>query len=769
MKPMKYGVGQSVRRVEDAELIRGEGRYVADMVPADALRLAILRSPHAHARFSVGDLSEVRAMPGVRLVLTADDVSELGDLPCMGQVKNHKGEPMSPQLRPVLARGVARYAGEPVVAVVAETSEAARDAVEAVMVDWETLTPALGSRAASEAGAPLVHPDNGSNIAFDTVLGDQAATDAAFARAAHVARVEIVNNRLVVNYMETRGILAEYDRDTERFTLAVGSQGVHNIRDRLANDIFRLPKDRFRVITPEVGGGFGPKIFMYQEYPLALFAARALNARVAWIGDRSEQFLADAQGRDHVSVAELALDADHNFLAIRVDTLADMGAYAAQFGPMIPVLGGTMMPGTYRLPAGAGRIRGVYTNTVPVDAIRGAGRPEAAYLIERLVEAAARQLGVPSVELRARNFIRPDEMPYRTITGRNYDSGEFEGHMRRALEAADQAGFAARRAGSEARGMIRGFGIASYIEACAFGSEDSTVRLEEDGSFTVLIGTQTNGQGHRTAYAQLVSEQFDVPLERVRVVQGDSDLIATGGGTGGSRSIPVGGAAVDAGARALAEKLKALAADELEAAAGDLEIVDGRYVVAGTDRAVDIADLARSPAATAEMRTSVGQFSQPEATYPNGTHVCEVEIDPQTGIVTITAYHVVDDFGVSLNPLLLEGQIHGGIAQGVGQALMERTVYDDSGQLLSASFQDYAMPRARDFAPIAFETRNVRSLTNALGVKGAGEAGTIGSAPAAMNAVIDALHHAYGIEHLDMPATPHRVWRAIRDAGAAAS
>ncbi|GGE42857.1 carbon monoxide dehydrogenase [Agaricicola taiwanensis] len=766
MKPMKFGVGQAVRRIEDVSFITGEGRYLADLVTPETLRLVVVRSPHAHAEFALTNVSDIREMPGVRLVLTAHDVEELGRLPTRGIPKNQDGSPVRPVERPVLAKDVVCHVGDPVAAVIADTLEQAQDAAAALEVDWRPREAMVSVTRALEVDAKAVHPSHGSNLAYDAFHGDREKTEEAFAKAAHVVKLDLVNNRLVANYLETRGVLAEWNAETNRYSLAVGSQGVHGIRDNLCDHVFKIPREAMVVTTPDVGGGFGPKIFLYAEYALALVAAKKAGVPVAWISDRREHFVGCAQGRDTVSTAELALDAEHRFLGLRVDTLSNVGAYAAQYGLMIQNTGATMLPGLYRLPCMAIRVRGVYTNTVPVDAYRGAGRPEALYLIERLVDVAARDLGVAPEDLRLKNFVTPAELPYATASGRNYDSGEFSGHLEQALKTADQAGFENRRRASEAKGLLRGFGFASYIECCAFGAEDVTVRLETSGRVTVLVGTQSNGQGHKTAYAQMVAQHLDLDPDMVDVVQGDSDLIPTGAGTGGSRSIPVGGVAVARAAEDLASKLLSFAAEVFGRPVGDLQIGDGTISVPGTNHVLSLAALAALPQAKAERRTGKGAFKQPEATYPNGTHVSEVEIDPQTGLVKLVAYTVVDDFGVTLNPMLLAGQIHGGVAQGVGQALLEHTIYDDAGNLLTGSFQDYCVPRAHDMVMIDFETRNVPSTTNAMGMKGAGEAGTIGACPAVMNAVMDALGRRYGIRHLDMPATPQRVWRAIREVSA---
>jgi carbon-monoxide dehydrogenase large subunit len=532
----------------------------------------------------------------------------------------------------------------------------------------------------------------------------------------------------------------------------------------IAKQVLKIAPEKLRVITPDVGGGFGPKTFVYREYPLVLEAAKRLGRPVKWAGDRTEHFLTDAQGRDNVVTAEMAMDGDGRFLALRVNLVANIGAYISQYGPFIPYVGATMSTGVYDIQALDVSIDGVYTNTCPVDAYRGAGRPEAAFLLEKLVDACARDLGIGPDEIRRRNFIRPEQFPYRTQTDRLYDVGEFEGHMRQAMERAGWEGFDQRLAASKAAGKIRGLGMATYIEACAFaGSEPAHLELNGDGTVTLLIGTQTNGQGHATAYAQFVAEKLNIDISKVKMHQGDTDRLATGGGTGGSRSIPLGGVSAARAGEDLAEKIRRIAADELEASAADIELVDGSARIVGTDSAISFADVAKA-AKQPEDLTGFGEFVQDEATYPNGTHICEVEIDPDTGQTEIVGYTIVDDFGATVNPILLAGQVHGGVVQGIGQALSEDTVYSEDGQLLTASFMDYAMPRADNFPFFHFETRNVPSTTNAMGIKGAGEAGTIGAAPAAINAVTDALHRAYGIGHIDMPATPHRIWSAIQGA-----
>jgi len=758
---MKFGVAQPVTRKEDSALLHGAGRYVADYTPKGTLAAAMLRSPHAHARFRVTDVARARALPGVKLVLTADDIGELGPLPC---VAIPPGLTVEAPPYPVLANGEARHVGDIVALVVAETLDQAKDAVEAIAVEWQALPHVVESLAAIRPGAPLVWPQRPGNIAFAQTLGDETKTAEAFARAAKTVSLTVVNQRLVTNYLDTRAVVGEYDQARDRITLTLGSQGSHIVRDILCGQVLKIPNEKMRIVTPDVGGGFGTKLFPYREYALAAFAAKQLNRPVKWVADRTEHFLGDTQGRDNVTTAKLALSENGRFLALDIDTVCDMGAYLSAFAPYIPYVGAVMLPGVYDIPACFIRIRAAFTNTVPVDAYRGAGRPEAAYVIERLVDTAARELGVPVDTLRKRNFIKPKAMPHKTPTGKTYDSGEFAEHMARAQEVGDWAGFNKRLARSKKANKLRGLGLATYIEACGSnGPERAVLRLEKDGTITVLIGSQSTGQGHHTAYAQLIAEHLDVPPERVNVIQGDTDRIASGVGTGGSSSIPCGGASVAGAARKLADNLKHLAADSLEAAVGDLEIADGQVRVAGTDRSVSFADLARSEKA-GDRLTTEDAFQPTEATYPNGTHLAEVEVDPDTGHVEILNYVVVDDFGVTLNPLMLAGQVHGGAVQGVGQALMENTVYDkDSGQLLTATLMDYALPRAIDAPSFTFETRNVRCTTNVLGVKGAGEAGAIGSCPAVMNAVVDALWRAYRVRHLDMPATAERVWAAIAE------
>lgn len=762
MSVPKFGIGQAVKRKEDDALLRGEGRYVADVPIAGVLHAAMVRSPHPHASFSIGDLGTVRAMPGVRLVLTAADVAQLGPLPTPGVISPDIVVPPYD----ILQRDTVRYVGDAVAFVVADTLAQARDAAEAIAIDWQPLPHVVGAEAALATGAPLVWRDRPGNVAFTAALGDEAATRAAFAKAARTVELKVVNQRLVANYLDTRGVVAAFEGG--RYTLTLSSQGSHIIRDILCNDILKIPTDKMRVITPDVGGGFGTKLFPYREYALAAVAAERLHKPVRWVGERSEHFVSDSHGRDNITTARLALDDKGRFLALDIDIIADMGAYLSAYAPYIPWLGVGMATGVYDIPAAHVRLRSVYTNTVPVDAYRGAGRPEAAYVIERLVDAAAHDLDVAPDMLRKRNFIKPRAMPYTTPTGKVYDSGDFAAHMARAQTIADWDGFRKRAAASKKAGKLRGIGISTYIEACGnMGPEKATIRLDKDGDITVLIGSQSSGQGHATAYAQIVAEQFGLAPERVRMVQGDTDVIATGGGTGGSSSIPCGGASLQGATRKLADEIKKLASNSLEASPGDLEIDAGTVRVAGTDRVVSFAELAvkaKEPVAANDT------WTPGEPTYPNGTHIAEVEIDPATGTTTIVNYVVVDDFGMTLNPLMLEGQVQGGTVQGIGQALMEDTTYDAStGQLVAASLMDYALPRAEHMPPMAFETSNVPCKTNPLGVKGAGEAGAIGSCPAVINAIVDALWRNYRVRTVDMPATPQRIWTTIERAREAAA
>ncbi|MEH6950085.1 xanthine dehydrogenase family protein molybdopterin-binding subunit [Nitrobacter sp. NHB1] len=760
MAPVKFGIGQSVRRKEDDALIRGKGRYTDDHAPSDSLHALMLRSPHAHASFKI-DVSRACGLPGVALILTGADVADLGGLPCQFNLPD---QPFTAPPYPILVRDEVRHVGDAVAFVVADTVEHARDAIEAIAIEWTPLASVVGVANAVKTGAPQVWPDHAGNVLFDVSIGDKTAAAAAFAKAHAVTEISIVNPRIVTNYMETRAAVCEYDAKHDRLTLTVGSQGSHRLREILCRSVLKMPMEKLRVICPDVGGGFGTKLFPYREYALIAVASKKLRRTIKWTAERSDHFIGDSQGRDNVTTARMALAEDGRFLGMDVDLMGDMGAYLSTFGPYIPYGGAGMLPGLYDIQAFHCGVRAVFTNTVPVDAYRGAGRPEAAYVVERLVDAAARKLGMTPDAIRRRNFISPKAMPYKTATGKIYDTGDFAAHLKRAMAIANWKEFPKRAKAAKKRGLVRGIGLASYVEVCGtMGRERADVRLDPNGDVTVLIGTQSSGQGHATAYAQIVADQFGIPPERVHMIQGDTDVVVSGLGTGGSSSIPSGGVSVERATRKLGDQLREIASEALETSAADLEISHGSVRIAGTDRSISFVDLAKRAADPSKL-TANESFSSADGTYPNGTHVVEVEIDPATGKTELVNYVVVDDFGMTLNPLLLAGQIHGGTMQGIGQALMEQAVYDASdGQLITGTLMDYALPRAADGTSITFETHNVPCVTNPLGVKGAGEAGAIGSCPAVVNAIIDALWREYGIDHIDMPATPERVWMAIRE------
>jgi carbon-monoxide dehydrogenase large subunit len=724
----KFALGQGLSRLEDETLLRGAGRYADDFTLDNAAHAVIVRSPHAHAR--IRKISFERG-PGVIAVLTGKDAEAdgLGELQCLIPVVNLDGSNRKETPRPLLALETVRHVGDPVAVVIAETLAQAKDAAEKVEVDYEPL--------------PAVTDVREGEIAFDIGLGQsREKVEQALKQAAHVTRLELVNNRLVANPIEPRAALAEYDKG--RVSLVTPSQGPHHIRGQIAGIV---KSEDVRVVSGNVGGAFGMKIFLYPEQPMMVWAARRLERSVRWTAERSESFLSDAQGRDNYSVAELAIDKDGRFLALRVTTWAAMGAYLSNFGPFIPQLAAPMLSGVYRIPAIWLNIKGTLTNTVPVDAYRGAGRPEAIYLLERVVDAAARELGLAPDELRRRNFIPPSAMPYQTPVESKYDSGDFAAVMARAMENADWSGFPARRKASK---KLRGIGLAMYIERCGGGPGD-TVRVKVDGDkVTAYSGMQDNGQGHTTTFVQMLSARLGIDAAHIRVVQGDTDLVPSDGLTGGSRFLAIGGVAAQVAAGEVIEKGKQAAAQKLEAAASDIEYRDGEFRIAGTDRRVSLFNLGALEAT--HTRTP------PEYTYPNGCHICEVEVDPDSGDVAIVRYTVVDDFGFAMNPKLLEGQVHGGTVQGVGQALREHAVYDrESGQLLAGSFMDYAMPRATDLPALDCSFHHVPCATNPLGVKGAGEAGAVGAPAAVINAIVDAVG-----KNIDMPATAQALWRALQ-------
>ena len=768
---MKFATGQAVTRVEDATLVKGQGRYADDVLLKDAagaaLRAVLLRSPHAHARIRAIDTAAAKAAPGVVAVLTSADAKAdgLGEIPCLIPLKSLDGKPRGNTPRPLLADGTVRHVGEPVALVVAQTLGQARDAAELIKVDYEPLASVVDARLAARPGAPQVWPDIPDNTCFDWGMGNKAATEEAFAKSAHVVRVDLNNNRVVVNSMEPRAALAEYDPATDRSTLYTPTQGVHLIHGQIATAL-KLDKQKVRVVSGNVGGAFGMKLFLHHEQPLLVWVSRRLKRAVRWTAERSEGFLSDVQGRDNLSLVELALDKDAKFLGLRVTTHANLGAYLSNYGPFIPTSAGTpMLAALYRTPAIWVNVKGMVTNTVPVDAYRGAGRPEAIYAVERVIDAAARQLGLGPDEIRRRNFIQPSDMPFKTCMDTVYDSGDFPAILAKAMEQADWKGFAARRRESEARGKLRGIGVAGYIEKCGGGAPETAVlKVGEDGRVTLLAGMQDNGQGHATTMTQLVSEKLGIDAETISVVQGDSDLTPNGF-TGGSRFLAVGGAAAVGASDEVIRKGRELAADELEAAPGDIEFADGEFRIAGTDRKLSIFDAARVAKKKGALLEATFTRTPEAVTFPNGCHVAEVEIDRDTGVLSFARYTIVDDLGRAINPMLVEGQIHGGTVQGIGQALMEHAVYDDeSGQLVTGSFMDYAMPRADDVPNFDCGFHNVPCTTNPLGVKGAGEAGAVGAAPAVVNAIVDALHAANGTTHIDMPVTREKLWRALNPA-----
>ncbi|MBM3481771.1 MAG: xanthine dehydrogenase family protein molybdopterin-binding subunit [Alphaproteobacteria bacterium] len=770
----KFGISQPVRRVEDERLVTGRGNYLDDVKLEGVAAAWMVRSPHAHARIKSIRTAAAEKAKGVLLIVTAKDVEAVGYEPhaCLVPMKNRDGSKGLDPAHPVLCKDVVRHVGDSVAMVVAETVDQAKDAAELVEVDYEVLPSITDLRGALKPGAALAWPALKSNLCFDWESGDRAATEAAFAKAARVVKLDLVNNRVVVNSMEPRGAIGDYDTKSGRYTLHCSTQGVH-LHQKLIAQQMKIDVSALRVITPDVGGGFGMKIFMYSEYPLVLLAAKKLGRPVKWTGERNDAFLSDTQGRDNLTTAEVALDRDGRFLGIRHTTLANLGAYLSTFAPFIPTIAGTrILPTVYSAPAVYVQILGVLTNTTPVDAYRGAGRPENVFLLERVIDVAAAEMGLSREEIRRRNFVPQSAMPYKMPMGQTIDSGNFAHNMDEALKRADWAGFSARRTEAAKRGKLRGIGLAYYLEVCSGGDDETTeIRFEPSGDVTVLIGTQSNGQGHQTAYAQVVADRLGVPFESIKVVQGDTDTIATGGGTGGSRSIPVGGSSTLVAANAVLEKARGLAAHKLEAAPRDLEFVDGSFRIVGTDRRIGLVELAKIARDKNQLPEGMepgldqkGNFKPPANTFPNGCHICEVEIDKETGAVSVARFLAVDDFGRILNPMMAAGQVHGGVAQGIGQALLEQSVYDpDSGQLVTGTFMDYAMPRADDLSSIEFNYNEFPCTTNPLGAKGAGEAGCLGAPPAVIGAIVDALKD-YGVKHIDMPATPQSIWRIINGA-----
>jgi aerobic carbon-monoxide dehydrogenase large subunit len=771
----KYAIGQPVMRTEDPILVRGEGRFTDDVSVPGQLYAAIVRSRHAHGIIKTIDAEAARKMKGVLGVYTGADLAAAGygTLKCIVPFKNRDGSEMKKPPRPALPTDRVRFVGDPVAFVVADTLNRAKDAAEAVEVEIEPLPAVTDPEEALSAGAPQLYDDVPGNVALDYHFGDTDAVKDAFANAAHVTRLKLVNNRVVVNAMEPRAAVAAYENG--RFTLHTCSQGVVGMKGNLAA-LMNIEPKQVRVITGNVGGSFGMKAAPYPEYVCVLHAARALGRPVKWTDERSGSFVSDSHGRDHRVTAELALDAEGHFLAVRLSVVGNMGGFLANVGPMPSTQNAVKnIQSVYRTPLIEVSTKCVFTNTTHVSAYRGAGRPEGNYYMERLIDTAAAELEIDRLELRRRNHIRQRDMPFKAVMNGVYDSGEFATVMKKAIEAADAKGFRQRKRESRRRGKLRGFGIGSYLEVTAPPSKElGGIVFEQDGTVTILTGTLDFGMGHATPFAQVLHEKLGIPFDNIRLMQNDSDRLSTGGGSGGSKSLMhTGTALVEASAKVI-EQGKLIASHVLEASAGDIEFADGRFVIAGTDRAIGIMELAAklhsgvnlpdgAPTSLDVNHVSDGPGA---SAYPNGCHICEVEVDPETGVIEVVKYSAVNDFGTVINPLIVEGQLHGGVVQGIGQALMERTVYDSEGQLLTGSYMDYALPRAVDAPMFDVANHPVPAKTNPLGVKGCGEAGCAGSLTSIMNAVTDALSD-YGIRHIDMPATPYRVWQAIQAAGGA--
>ncbi|RAP40157.1 xanthine dehydrogenase [Rhodovulum viride] len=758
----KFGKSQTGVRFEDLRFLTGQGRYVDDIAPASALHAVFLRSPVAHAEIRALDVSRAAAAPGVVAVLTAADLAAAGvDLSMRATVvTNRDGSTGAAPARPVLARDRVRFVGEAMAVVIAETPLAAKDAAEEIEFDLHDLDPHL----ALTVGGPQIHAEAPLNLAYDWAMGDEAAVHEAFRSAAHTVRLEVPDNRVIVNAMEPRGAWAEWSDG--RLHLCVNGQGVWGQKAKLAA-MLGLPEDAVRVTNPDVGGGFGMKAMSYPEYYVIAHAARALGRPVRWMSDRTEAMLTDNAGRDLVSVVEIAFDAGHRITGYRVETISNLGAYNSEFAQLIQSeLFSKVLTGVYDIPAAYLAVKGVYTNTTQVDAYRGAGRPEAIYALERTMDLAARELGIDPWELRRRNFIAPAAFPYRTPTGETYDVGDFARVLARVEAVADRAGFAARKAESAARGRLRGLGLCCYIESILGDpTEGAEIEFCADGTVNLYVGTQSNGQGHETVYARFLADRTGLPVEAIRVIQGDSDRIASGGGTGGSRSVTTQASATLAAVEVMVAAFTPFLAAEMGVDPGVLGFDEGRFRAPGsnlTPGLIEAAAMARAAGRTDLLRHRAA-YTLPGRSYPNGAHVAEVEIDPETGETRVLRYAVTDDFGNLVNPRLAEGQVHGGVAQGLGQALCERVVHDDYGQLLTASFMDYAMPRAADMPFVTFTTEPVPSTTNPLGMKGCGEAGTVGSMAAVGNAVLDALWDK-GVRRADMPFTPERVWRLLQSA-----
>jgi len=781
------GIGARVERKEDARFLTGRGTYTDDINRPNQAYAAILRSPHAHAKIKKLDIAKAKRSPGVIAVFTGADLAsdKVNGLPCGWLVHSKDGKPMVEPPHPALVTDRVRCVGDQVAVVIAESRAEARDAAELIEVSYEELPAAVSIADAIKPGAPLVWDQAPGNTCYDWELGDKAAVDAAFAKAAKVAKIDLVNNRLIPNAIEPRAAIGEYDPPSGLHTLYTTSQNPHVIRLLMGAFVLGIPEHKLRVVAPDVGGGFGSKIYHYAEEAIVTWAAKKVGRPVKWTAERSESFVSDAHGRDHVTHAELALDGNGKFLALKVLTKANLGAYLSTFAPCVPTyLYGTLLAGNYATPVIYCSVRALFTNTVPVDAYRGAGRPEATYVVERLVDEAARVSGIDRAEIRRRNYIGRDKFPYQTPVALQYDIGDYHTTLDMALKAADYAGFEKRRAEAKGRGRLRGLGIASYIEACGIapsavvGSlgaraglyESANVRVHPTGSVTVFTGSHSHGQGHETTFAQLVASTLGVAIENVDIVHGDTEKIPFGMGTYGSRSLAVGGSAMFNAMQKIIAKGKKIAAHLLEAAEADVEFANGEFRVAGTDKKKALAEVSLAayvphnyPAGLEPGLEEQAFYDPLNFTYPAGTYICEVEIDPMTGELAVESFTAADDFGRVINPMIVEGQVHGGLAQGIGQALLEGCVYDKEGQLVSGSYMDYCMPRAHNLPSFKVGTNTTPCTHNPLGVKGCGEAGAIGAPACIMSAVLDALR-PLGVASLDMPATPERIWRAIQAA-----
>jgi carbon-monoxide dehydrogenase large subunit len=770
----KFGIGQGVLRTEDPTLVRGEGCYTDDVSAPGQAYAVMIRSRYAHGLIRSIGVEAARAMPGVLAIYTGADLAGYGTFKCIVPFNNRDGSPMRKPARPALPTDKVRFVGDPIACVIADTLVQAKDAAEAIEVDIELLPAVTDPEEAARADAPQLYDDVPGNVALDYHYGDAAAVTEAFARAAHVTRLKLINSRVVVNAMEPRAALASYKDG--RFTLHVPSQGVFGMRAQVAQ-VMGVEPGQVHVITGNIGGSFGMKAAVYAEYVCALHGARQLGRPVKWTDERSGSFVSDHHGRDHRVTAELALDADGQFLAVRLTSFGNMGAFLANVGPMPPTLNAVKnVQNVYRTPLIEVSTKCVFTNTSHVSAYRGAGRPEGNYYMERLIDTAAAEMKIDRLELRRRNQIKRRHIPYKAASGMTYDSGDFPALLREALEAADVKGFARRKRESKKHGKLRGLGIGSFLEVTAPPSKElGGIVFERDGSVTLLTGTMDFGMGHAAPFAQVLAEKLGIPFDKIRLVQGDSDRLAVGGGSGGSKSIMSSGTAIVEAAAKVVDKGREIASHVLEASVGDIEFKNGSFVIAGTDHAIGIMDLAAkihgglnlpegAPTSLDVSHVSDGAAS----TFPNGCHVAEVEIDTDTGQIAVVKYSCVNDFGTIINPMIVEGQLHGGAVQGIGQALLEMTVYDAEGQLLTGSYMDYAMPRAADVPSFAVTDHPVPATTNPLGVKGCGEAGCAGALTSVMNAVVDALAEL-GIKHIDMPATPFRVWQAIQSARAEAA